>query len=325
MQDFMQPYQAVKNPEPWPDLPLQAWEDTYLTLHRWLQIVGKIRLAQCSMWNHWWDSVLYPTVRGLTTTPIPYGTRNFEIEFDFLSHELHIMTSEGMRSSLGLFARPVAEFYDELMSTLHRLGLDVEIWPVPVEVEDRTPFNVDRLHASYDPEYAQRVWRIILQVDRVLKDFRSRFQGKASPVHVFWGGFDIAHTRFSGRAAPEHPGSPNVAKFVMREAYSQEVSSCGFWPGAGLGMPAFYAYAYPEPAGYSQHPVHPAEAYYNAAFGEYILPYDAIRTSASPDETLLSFFQSTYEAAAEHAHWDRALFDCDGHIYDQHVRLRRSA
>lgn len=289
----------------WPELPLDAWQPTYLTLHRWLQIVGKIKLALCPAYCHTWQVPLYVTARGLTTSPIPYGNLIFQIDFDFIDHELRIETSQGTGHSFALAPRSVAEFYREVMSQLHNLGIDVSIWTVPVEVEQRIPFDQDVQNRAYDPEYARRFWQILVQVDRVLKLFRSRFVGKASPVHLFWGGMDIAVTRFSGRRAPDHPGVPNVARSVMLDAYSHEVSSCGFWPGLGLGMPSFYAYAYPEPKGFRDYSVQPREAYYNAAFGEFLLPYDVVRTSSNPDETLLAFLQSTYEAAATLGNWDR--------------------
>ncbi len=307
--DQAAPY--ISDVQAWPELPFEAWQETYATLHLWTQIVGKIRLALTPMCNHWWQTTLYVTARGLTTSPIPYRALSFQIDFDFIDHELHIETSHGAKESVALFPRSVADFYEELMARLHSLGIDAAIWTVPVEIVDRTPFEQDRGHAAYDPDYAQRFWRALVQVDRVLKEFRSRFTGKVSPVHFFWGSFDLAVTRFSGRRAPEHPGAPNVARFVMREAYSHEVSSCGFWPGAGLGRPAFYAYAYPAPEGFGEYPVQPGEAHYNAGFGEFLLPYDAVRTASAPDEALLAFLQSTYEAAANLARWDRASLECE--------------
>jgi hypothetical protein len=261
------------------------------------------------MTNHYWQVALYVTSRGLSTSPIPYGPRIFQIDFDFLDHEMLITTDAGAVRSLALAPRAVADFYVETMDALRSLGIDVRIWTTPVEIPDRTPFEQDRQHAAYDPEYAQRFWRILVQADRVLKEFRSRFLGKVSPVHFFWGSCDLAVTRFSGRPAPAHPGGPNVARFVMVEAYSHEVSSCGFWPGAGLGEPAFYAYAYPEPPGFPQYAIQPAEAYYHPDIHEFILPYDAVRTAASPDEALLAFCQSTYEAAAVLAHWHRPALE----------------
>jgi Family of unknown function (DUF5996) len=303
----MPPNHAGK--EIWPDLPLEAWQDTYVTLHRWMQIVGKIRLALAPMCNHWWQVPLYLTSRGLTTSPMPYGTLSFQIDFDFIDHRLHIETSDGARRSFELGPRSVADFLYEITAQLRSLGIEVAIWPVPVEVEDRTPFEHDHQHAAYDPDYAHRHWRLLLQVNRVLTAFRCRFTGKASPVHFFWGSFDLAVTRFSGRRAPEHPGAPNVARFVMRESYSHEVSSCGFWAGTGLGMAAFYAYAYPEPEGFKAYPIQPSQAYYSPEFRLFVLPYDAVRTAVSPDEALLAFLQTTYEAAANLATWDRAALE----------------
>jgi hypothetical protein len=293
----------------WPELPLAEWQDTYATLHRWLQIVGKIRLELAPKCNHWWHTTLYLTARGLTTSPIPYGVSNFEIDLDFIDHVLEVRTNDGRRESIGLYPRSVGDFYRDLTARLSLLGIDVSIWPVPVEIEDRAPFDQDGKHSAYDREYAHRAWKILAQTDRVLKQFRSRFRGKVSPVHFFWGAFDIACTRFSGRTAPEHPGAPNMARYIAVEAYSHEVSSCGFWPGAGLGEPAFYAYAYPEPAGFKNYLVAPKEAHYHDQFGEFLLPYNAIRTAPSPDAMLLEFFQTTYEAAATCANWDRASLE----------------
>lgn len=298
--------------EPWPLLPLEEWLDTYTTLHMWMQIAGKIRLKLSPMTNHWWQTPLYVTSRGLSTSPIPYEMRTFEMNFDFIDHKMHIETSDGENRSIDLKPRSVADFYRETLSALGSLGIRPVIWTKPVEVEERIPFEQDQAHASYNPEYANRWWRILVQVDRVLKDFRSRFIGKASPVHFFWGAFDIAATRFSGRKAPEHPGVPNVGRFVMVEAYSHEVSSCGFWPGAGLGMPAFYAYAYPEPEDFHTCRVQPEEAYYNEQLREFLLPYDVVRTAKKPDAVLLSFLQSTYEAAAKLGAWDRYSLERSG-------------
>jgi uncharacterized protein DUF5996 len=291
--------------EAWPVLPLESWEDTYVTLHRWMQIVGKIRLGLCADFNHWWHATFSVTPRGLTTGPMPYGQRMFQMDFDFLKHELRVTTADDESSSIPLVPRSVAEFYHETLGTLAALRLPVTIWTTPVEVEDRTPFEEDHKHASYDPEKAQRCWRILLQAHRVLTQFRGRFIGKASPVHFFWGSFDLAVTRFSGRPAPQHPGVPHLARFVARESYSHEVSSCGFWPGAGLGEPAFYAYAYPELGGFKQHRVQPNEAYYHETLREFILPYEAVRMANTPDDALLAFAQTTYEAAAISGNWDR--------------------
>jgi hypothetical protein len=289
----------------WPDLPWDAWKETCTTMHRWMQIIGKIRLELAPMVNHWWQVPLYVTPRGLTTSAIPFHSRIFQIDFDFQSHGMHILSDDGQARSVPLTSSTVANFYRETMENLQSLDIEVKIWTTPVEVEDRTPFEQDTRHSVYDREYARRFWKALVQVDRVMKRFRSRFLGKASPVHFFWGAFDHAVTRFSGRRAPEHPGVPNVGRFVMVEAYSHEVSSCGFWPGAGLGRPAFYAYAYPEPEGFRDYAVEPSAAGYHEGLREFVLPYDEVRTSRSPDETLLSFFQSTYEAAAELAKWDR--------------------
>jgi Family of unknown function (DUF5996) len=294
----------------WPSLPLEAWRETYATLHLWTQVIGKIRLALAPMICHWWEVTLYLTSRGLTTSPIPYGTRMFQIDFDFLDHKLLIQTADGATLSFALAPCSVADFYQETMAALRSLDIEVDIWTTPVEVEDRTPFEQDRHHAAYDREYAQRCWRILLQAGRVLTDFRARFSGKVSPVHFFWGAFDLAVTRFSGRPAPRHPGAPNVAKFVGYEAYSHEVSSCGFWPGGGpVDQAAFYAYAYPEPEGFNVYPIQPGEAFYHEKMREFLLPYDAVRTAKSPDGILLSFLQSTYEAAANQGRWDRAALE----------------
>jgi hypothetical protein len=292
---------------PWPALPLAEWKDTYSTLHMWTQIVGKIRLALTPLVNHWWNVPLYVAPRGLSTSAIPYSDRFFQITFDFISHLLLIETTDGSTKTIALRSRSVAEFYQEMMAALNSLGMHVTIWTTPVEVADRTPFEKDQKHSTYDPEYAQRVWRILAQTSRVLTEFRSRFIGKVSPVHFFWGAFDLAVTRFSGRTAPSHPGVPNCGLFVMVEAYSHEVSSCGFWPGGGLiDEPAFYAYAYPEPQGFKEYPIQPPEAFYHREISEFLLPYDVVRSAKSPDEVLLSFLQSTYEAEAMCAKWDRA-------------------
>jgi hypothetical protein len=295
---------------PWPELPLAEWKDTLATLHMWTQIVGKIRLALTPLENHWWNVPLYVTPRGLTTSAIPYGDRLFQINFDFISHLLLIETTDGSVKTFALRPCSVAEFYKEMMTALGSLGMPVTIWTTPVEVQDRTPFEEDQKHATYDAEYAQRVWRILVQSDRVLTKFRSRFIGKVSPVHFFWGAFDMAVTRFSGRPAPKHPGVPNCGLFVMQEAYSHELSSCGFWPGGGLvDEPAFYAYAYPEPQGFKDYPIQPPKAFYHSGISEFLLPYNVVRTSDSPDEVLLSFLQSTYEAAATCAKWDRRALE----------------
>ena len=297
----------MPNPETWPSLPFAEWRDTCATLHMWTQIIGKIRLAQAPLINHWWQVPLYVTSRGLTTSPIPLGERVFEIGFDFIDHRLTIETGDGKADGFALRPIAVADFYAEATQRLRARGIDSHIWTTPVEIPDPIPFEQDRTNAAYDPDYANRFWRSLVQADRVFTAFRARFLGKASPVHFFWGSFDLAVTRFSGRRAPQHPGAPNVADKVTREAYSHEVSSCGFWPGgAGMEQPIFYSYAYPRPAGFGDAPVTPAPAFYSRDFGEFILPYDEVRQASSPDEALLDFLQSTYEAAATLAHWDRA-------------------
>lgn len=295
----------------WPSLPLAAWQDTYATLHLWTQVIGKIRLALAPKLNHWWQSTLYVTPRGLTTASIPCGTRNFQISFDFLDHQLQIDTSDGIAKRIALSPRSVADFYQMVLTTLSNIGIEVRIWTRPQEVSEPIPFDQDYQHAAYDPEYAQRFWRILVQVDRVMTLFRSQFIGKSSPVHFFWGSFDLAVTRFSGRRAPEHPGGvPNMADWVTREAYSHEVSSCGFWPGGGSVVePVFYAYAYPMPEGFRDYPIQPTEAFYSSEMQEFILPYEAVRQTDDPDAMLLAFFQSTYEAAANLGHWDRVALE----------------
>ena len=300
-----------REPGDWPALPFEAWKDTCATLHLWTQIVGKIRLARAPMTNHWWQVPLYVTCRGLTTSPIPYdGGCNFQIDFDFVDHCLRIEVSDGRSESLPLEPCTVADFYRRVMDRLTALGLEVPIWTMPVELPDPIPFEQDRAHAAYDPNYAQQFWRVLVNVDRLLKQFRSRFLGKASPVHFFWGSFDMAVTRFSGRRAPQHPGAPHIADRVTREAYSHEVSSCGFWPGnGGFGQPAFYSYAYPEPAGLADARIRPAAAYYGRDLHEFILPYDAVRVAASPDQAILDFLETTYAAAADLGHWDRAALE----------------
>ena len=299
--------------EVWPSLPFEAWSENYATLHRWTQIVGKIRLAQSPWVNHGWHVTLYVTATGLTTSAIPYGDRTFQIDFDFVKHGLAIHTSDGGNGALALEAQSVAAFYARLMQELGKLGLHVRIHPKPNEVADAIRFDQDEAHCSYDREYANRFWRILVQSDRVFKQFRARFIGKSSPVHFFWGAPDLAVTRFSGRTAPEHPGGiPNLPDRITREAYSHEVSSCGFWPGGGtISYAAFYSYAYPEPAGFSAASVRPEAAFYSPDFREFILPYDAVRQSKSPDSTLLEFLQTTYEAAANLAKWDRAALERD--------------
>jgi Family of unknown function (DUF5996) len=301
----------VVTDEAWPSLPLQAWQDTFATLHMWTQIVGKTRLALSPMVNHWWNVTFYLTSRGLTTSAMPHGKRTFSVDFDFIDHALLVRTSDGAVAALPLAPRSVADFYREYRALLRSLDLDVRIWPHPVEVERAVPFAEDREHASYDATYAHRFWRVLTQADRVMQHFRGGFLGKSSPVHFFWGGCDLAVTRFSGRRAPEHPGGiPNVGDWVTREAYSHEVSSCGFWPGGGpVAEPIFYAYAYPEPPGFAEMRIAPREAYYSQDMREFFLPYEAVRTAEHPDDVLLAFLQSTYEAAADLGHWDRKALE----------------
>ncbi len=296
----------------WPELPYTAWKDSYATLHLWTQIVGKIRLAQTPWLNHSWHVVLYVSPRGLSTSLIPYGERRFQLEFDFVNHVLWASTDDGATRRVGLFPRSVADFYDDLMQTLSELGIEIHIHDMPNELPDPIRFSADRTHASYDPDYAQRHWRILLQVERVLYAFRTSFIGKCSPVHFFWGSFDLAVTRFSGRRAPLHPGGvPYLPDAVAQEAYSHEVSSAGFWPGNdAVPYPAFYSYAYPEPEGFAQAAICPADAFYSQDLSEFILPYDAVRTSQDPDATLMDFLTSTYEAAASLGKWDRAALEC---------------
>jgi hypothetical protein len=289
--------------ESWPALPLSAWADTYATLHMWTQMVGKVRLALSPQVNHWWEVPLYVSARGLTTSPIPYGKGVFEIEFDFIDHKLNVFTSGGETRSMRLEPRAVADFHAEFMAMLPSLGIDVKIWNMPVEIPNPIRFDQDRIHAAYDPQYAQSFWRILVTVDCIFKEFRSKFVGKVSPVHFFWGSFDLAVTRFSGRRAPERPGADNMTK----EAYSHEVISVGFWPGGGdIQGAAFYAYAAPQPAGFAEHPVRPPAAFYNQQLGEFLLMYDDVRTSESPRNALLDFCQSTYEAGADLGKWDRS-------------------
>lgn len=291
----------------WPPLPLEAWADTHATLHMWMQIVGKVRLVQSPWLNHSWHVTLYVTARGLTTSSIPYDDRSFQIDFDFIDHQLIVQSSDGRSGRLPLQPQSVATFYANLMAELSRLGLPVKINRKPNEVVEAIRFDRDETHRSYDHEHANRYWRILVQTDRILKDFRTRFIGKGSPVHFFWGGPDLAVTRFSGRPAPLHPGGiPNLPDWITQEAYSHEVSSCGFWAGGGaIPYAAFYAYAYPEPAGFAASAVKPAGAFYSNDLREFILPYDVVRQSAAPDDTLLEFLQTTYDAAADLAKWDR--------------------
>jgi len=295
----------------WPELSLDSWKDTYATLHMWTQIVGKTRLALAPPENHWWHVAQYVTSRGLTTSAMPLGDLTFTVEFDFLDHALNVTTSTGAIGSVRLEPQTVADFYEQYFALLLSLDLAVKIWPMPVEVENAIPFPDDRAHASYDPGAATRAWQVLVQADRLLKRFRGRFIGKASPVHFFWGGFDLAATRFSGRRAPRHAGGiPNVGDWVMQEAYSHECSSAGFWPGGGpVPEPVFYSYAFPEPKGSRTYRVEPAAARYNEALGEFVLPYEAVRAAPSPDDAVLALLQTTYAAAADLGDWDRAALD----------------
>lgn len=291
----------------WPELALASWEETYATLHRWLQIVGKIRLSRTPWINHSWHVPLYVTARGLTTSPISHGKKVFQIDFDFVDHELLVQVSDGQRRSMPLREQSVALFHTRLFDLLEEMRLDVSIHGSPNEVEDATPFAEDRKHVAYDPAATQRFWQILVQVDRVFKQFRSRFTGKCSPVHFFWGSFDLAVTRFSGRRAPRHPGGiPNMPDHIVQEAYSHEVSSCGFWPGgAPHRFPLFYSYAYPEPHGFAEAPIDVEGAFYSTDLLEWVLPYDAVRDAARPDEHLLDFLQQTYDVAAGLGRWKR--------------------
>jgi hypothetical protein len=306
-----------KRAERWPALPYAAWADTCETLHRYSQVVGKTRLALEPMVNHWWQVPLYVSARGLTTGAIPYGGRAMaDVELDFLQHRLVLRTSEGGERSLALGAtgamgaNSVADFYAAYRAALGELGVEARIWPVPVEMPDALPFAQDRVHAAYDAAAAERFWRVLVQAERVFRIFRGRFLGKVSPVHFFWGSFDMAVTRFSGRPAPPHPGgAPHVADWVMREAYSHEVSSAGFWPGGPQAEALFYSYAYPIPDGFAAAPVRPAGAYYHRDLGEFVLPYEVLRGLPDPDAALLEFLQSTYEAAADLGRWDRAALE----------------
>ncbi len=296
----------------WPDLPYGAWKDTCQTLHLWTQVAGKIRLALSPWLNHSWHVPFYVNSRGLTTSPIYYGQRSFEIVFDFKRHILEIETSEGTQRSFALEPRTVAEFYEKLLPELREAGIGVHINELPNEILGAIPFSRDHVHASYDPEFAQRFWKVLLQADRVFKQFRTGFTGKCSPVHFFWGSFDLAVTRFSGRRAPPHPGGiPGLPDTVVRDAYSHEVTSAGFWPGgAGVDYAAFYSYAYPQPEGFKTSTIQPGAAFFSAELGEFLLPYDAVRKASDPGGMLLAFLNATYEAAARTGKWDRAALEC---------------
>lgn len=296
---------GLSEPSAWPALPVTEWAATRDTLQLWTQIVGKVRMERTPVTNHWWNVPLYVTARGLTTSLIPHGHRGFQIDFDFVAHRLDVAVSDGTSRSMELAPRSVADFYSELMGHLDALGLATAMWTMPVEIPDAIPFDRDHLHSSYDADQAQRFWLALVQMDRVFEVFRSRFVGKVSPVHLFWGALDLAVTRFSGRSAPPHPGgAPNCGPHVMHEAYSHEVSSAGYWPGPD-GEGVFYSYAYPEPDGFRDHDLGVADARYDEHLGEFVIPYEAVRTSADPDRVLLEFLQATYEAAANRASWDR--------------------
>jgi uncharacterized protein DUF5996 len=293
---------STPSSEAWPRLPLEDWKPTYHNLHMWTQIVGKVRMALTPKTNHWWSVPLYVTARGLTTSPIPNGNDVFEIQFDFIEHKLHIDRCDGQRKTLSLEPRTVADFYSEFMATLRSLDIQVSIYGKPVEVPDPIPFAEDRLHKAYDADAAYRFWRILVSCDAVFKQFRARFLGKSSPVHFFWGSFDLAVTRFCGRRAPDRPG----ADPITREAYSHEVISAGWWPGgSGINSPAFYSYTAPEPPGLSEQVVRPEPAFYHRNLKEFLLMYDDVRGTQAPDQMLMEFLQSTYEAGAALAHWDR--------------------
>ncbi len=304
---------TVTGAQRWPQLPYAAWKETRETLHLWTQVIGKIRLARTPWLNHSWHVALYVTTRGLTTSPIPDGARSFQIDFDFIDHVLWVSTSEGHSRQIMLRPMPVAEFYALTMAALEHLGIAVRLRTMPCEIADCIPFELDNIHAAYDADYANRFWRVLLAASEVLAHFRTGFLGKASPVHFFWGSFDLAVTRFSGRRAPPHPGGvPHLPNAVAREAYSHEVSSAGFWPGGGgpIDYAAFYSYAYPAPEGFAAAKVKPAAASFNTALGEFLLPYDAMRGASDPDAALMEFLQSTYEAAANLGKWDRAALEC---------------
>jgi hypothetical protein len=294
------------NSELLPALPFDSWKDTLATLHMWTQVVGKVRLKLCPLVNHYWNVAFYLTARGMTTSAMPYSRGTVEVRFDFIAHRLLIETSEGRMVAVALKPQSVAEFYKAFMAALDDLGVTVKIWTLPCEIPDPTPFEKDHIHASYDPDAVHKFWRITAWVDQILKEFRAGFLGKVSPVHFFWGSFDLAVTRFSGRTAPERPG----ADPITREAYSHEVSSAGFWPGGGdIKGPAFYSYAAPEPAGFGERKVSPAAAFYHPQLKEFLLMYDDVRTAASPKTALMEFLQSTYDAVADTGDWDRRALE----------------
>jgi hypothetical protein len=317
---FMMPPQtwrlcmASPQSDRWPELPYAAWKDTRDTLHLWTQVIGKIRLALTPWLNHSWHVALYVTARGLTTSPIPYGARSFQIDFDFIDHVLWLRTSDGHYRQIMLKPMPVADFYADVCVALAELGIDIDITTMPCEIVDAVPFDQDVTHTSYDADAANRFWRVLLAAQDVMKRFRTAFLGKVSPVHFFWGSFDLAVTRFSGRRAPPHAGGvPHLPNAVAREAYSHEVSSAGFWPGGGgpVDYAAFYSYAYPAPEGFAAAKVQPGEAFFSKELGEFLLPYDAVRNAGDPDAALMDFLQSTYVAAADLGKWDRNALECD--------------
>ncbi len=296
--------------EPWPELPWTEWADSISTLRMWVQIVGKVRMAFAPPLNHWWHVTLYVTSRGLTTSAIPYGNRQFQVDFDFLDHRVRVTDTAGGSFTMALVPQSVARFHREFMDGLRSLGIDVRISTRPVEVADAIPFESDDRHASYDPRQVKLFWRGLLQADRVMKAFQTGFVGKASPVQFFWGGFDLAAARYSGRSAPLHPGGvPNCPTWVMEEAYSREESSIGWWPLSEGPGPSFYAYTYPEPAGFRSATVRPAGAFFDSALGEFLLPYDEVRRAADPDAAVQEFFQATYEAGADLGGWDRSTLE----------------
>jgi Family of unknown function (DUF5996) len=308
-----EPTTGVNEPttDAWPELRYDDWRTTCATLHLWTQIVGKVRLATTPWLNHSWHVPLYVNARGLTTSPMPHGALAFELQFDFLEHVLECTVSDGNSARIDLVPQSVAAFKASVMDMLARLGVPTSIHDLPCEIAGAVPFSTDQVHSAYDAIYAHRFWRALVCIDQVFKQFRTGFLGKCSPVHFFWGSFDLAVTRFSGRRAPLHPGTaPGVAPVVMQEAYSHELCSAGFWPGGGGVDASFYAYAYPQPAGFPEALVSPSAAAYDAAFGEFLLPYEDVRSAPDPRATLLAFLQTTYEAAADAAHWDRQALDC---------------
>lgn len=295
-----------ESPSAWPELPVEQWAETRDTLQLMTQVVGKVRLANTPVMSHWWNVVLHVSARGLTTGLVPYGDKGFQIDFDFVDHHLTVSSTTGERRTVPLRAGPIADYYREVTTALDELGLHTEIWPMPVEIADAIPLDTDTQHVAYDPEQVHRFWLALVQMTRVFEVFRSRFLGKVSPVHFFWGALDLAVTRFSGRTAPKHPGgAPNCGPHVMWEAYSHEVSSAGYWPGPD-GEGVFYSYAYPEADGFRDAKVRPEQAYFDNNLGEFVLPYTAVREAADPDALLLEFLQSTYEVAADLGNWDRA-------------------